>query len=236
MEEDLSVTLWKQQRRGTLGCGFLAVLLASTPAALLYFFAPSWAFWLAVVPLGLFTLAMLFSTVRELRRVGVFLHEHSGKWRTATPKKRSLAEVQSVWLDLKDRQQRLVQATAEALGWGVQNPALLGEVVTALEEEAEPFERGYWASVTLLNHYEAEIRTLRTLVRKLMPTDPPEGDILELMEQWLSQMIEEMEAFRHAHVLEGKTPFVDELVVLLAGHNPPMAIQKAVESQPQREA
>jgi hypothetical protein len=177
---------------------------------------------------------MLRTTVRELRKASVFLHEHSGQWQSGTPRKRSVEEIQSVWLDLQERQQTLVQVTLRALELGARDPRLLGDVVVALEESGSA-ERGYWANVTALNHYEAEMRTLRTMVRSLMPAQPPEGHILGLMERWLSQMIEETEAFRRVHVLEHKTPFVDELFALLDPHNAPRTIQEAIESREQRQ-
>lgn len=228
-ENEFATDLWRQQRRGTVGCGFLTLILASVSATLLFLFAPSWAFWIAVVPIGLFAVMMLISVVRELGRTSFFLHESTGEWRSGTPTRHSIAEIESVWQDLSGRHVTLVATVAQALARGVEQPHLLGDVVEAMEEGAESGEEGYWVCVNVLNHYNAELDNLRTLVRNLMPVEPPEEGVVEDMEQWLSAMIDDLEQLRRNRVFrEQKSSFAQELTDVLAQHNPPSAIPERI--------
>lgn len=83
----------------------------------------------------------------------------------------------------------------------------------------------YWATVEIFNHYTSNVDSLRTLVRDLMPTEPPEGAIVEMMEQWLSVIVDQCREFRSQHVSEGQyLPFGPQLSQLFRSQEPPREI------------
>lgn len=218
------VQLWAQQRRGTAGCSVIALAIAVAVDVVAYLFAPSWLFWTLAIITGLFVLLAVTSTIRELGRTRIFYREAKGEWRTGRPTKRSLAQVKAVWAELAERQQALAQFVINAL---------------AVEDKRSSFGRAsaeagrgseeYWATVEIFNHYTSNIDSLRTLVRDLMPTEPPEGVIIEMIEQWLSSIVDQCREFRSRYVTEGQyAPFGAQLSPLIRSQEPPREIDAAL--------
>lgn len=219
---DVFAGLMRSERRGTLGCAIFAVAGAVGLSSLAYWLAPSWVFWAVAIALGIIALVMIRAAVTQYRLAGMFLREASGEWQTGKPTARPTAEVQAVWADLRQRYVFLLSTALLGIERGQNDPDAVS-LLSAVQETATG--KHHWACVEVLNQYEAELKNLRMMVRNLLPAVPPQGLLLEMMEEWLSSMVAECDAIRDAHVMgNDDNVFWDELNAMLEHHGPPEAI------------
>jgi hypothetical protein len=222
--------VWAQERRGAVGCGVIGIAAAVGIGAAAYFFAPAWLFWAVAVMAVLLALFAISAAISQLRRTRIFYREAKGEWRTGKARRRTSAEVEAIWRELAARQKTLVDTVIGAVG--AKEAAYQSRLGQAMEEAGKGTAK-YWACLEILNDYENKVQSLRTLVRDLLPTEPPQGTVIEMMEQWLSLIVDDCKQFRAQFVLKDKwTPFENELIGLVASHYPPPQLHDAVAALP----